>query len=96
MDAAAFLGTIRRRASTTTPVQDPLAEARRILATRGDTSEGRALRRVMQTLATGAGEFAESDVWWFSGELLALVSALIEVRLAGRYSNEDWEHACRS
>ena len=55
---------------------------------RGETGEGQALRRVVETLATGAGDFDESEVWLFSAETLALVSALVEARMEGRYSDE--------
>jgi hypothetical protein len=90
MNAAAFLVALRCRANTVSPVRDPLAEARRFLDARGETAEGRALRRVIETLATGAGEFSESDVWLFSAERLALVSALVEARLQGLYPDGEW------
>jgi hypothetical protein len=50
---------------------------------------------VIETLATGTGEFSESDVWLFSGETLALVSALVEVRMEGRYAEGEWRQATR-
>ena len=80
MDAAAFLVALRRRGCATSPARDPLAEARRFLDAHGETGEGQALRRVMDTLASGNGEFAESEVWLFSAETLALVAALVEAR----------------
>ena len=89
MNAAAFLVALRRSARAVSPVQDPLAEARCFLDTRGETGEGRALRRVLKTLATGAGDFGESEVWLFSAETLALVSALVEARLQGLYPDGD-------
>ena len=57
---------------------------------RGETGEGQALRRVIETLETGAGDFAESDVWLFSAETLALVDALVDARLEGLYPDGDW------
>ncbi len=90
MNAAAFLVALRRRARYSSPARDPLAEARRFLDARGETGEGRALRKVIETLATGAGDFAESEVWLFSAETLALVDALVEARLEGRYPDGDW------
>ncbi len=90
MNAAAFLVELRRRTRAVSPARDPLAEAHRFLDTRGETGEGQALRRVIETLATGAGDFADSDVWLFSAETLALVSALVEARMEGRYSDEEW------
>ena len=95
MNAAAFLLALRRRARAVSPVPDPPAAARRFLDARAETGEGRALRRVIETLATGSGDFAESDVWLFSGETLALVSALVEACMEGRYSDEEWRQATR-
>ena len=57
---------------------------------RGETAEGQALHKVIETLATGTGEFSESDVWLFSAERLALADALVDARLKGRYPDEDW------
>jgi len=62
MNAAAFLLALRRRTHAITSVRDPFAEARRFLDAHGETGEGQALRRVMETLATGSGDFAESEV----------------------------------
>ena len=90
MNAAAFLVALRRRARYVSTVRDPLAEARRFLDAHGETGEGRALRRVIETLATGTGDFAESEVWLFSAETLALIDALAEARLQGRYPDGDW------
>ncbi len=90
MNAAAFLVALRRRARAVSPVRDPLAEARRFLEVRGETGEGRALCKVIETLATRTGDFSESEVWLFSAETLALVSALVEARMQGLYPDEDW------
>ncbi len=57
MNAAAFLVALRRRARAVSPVRDPLAEARRFLDAHGETGEGQALRRIIETLATGARGF---------------------------------------
>ena len=95
MNAAAFLLTLRRRARAVSPDRDPLAEARRFLDARGETGEGRAFRRVIEILATGAGDFAESDVWLFSADTLALMAALVEARLQGRYPDGDWRRKQR-
>jgi hypothetical protein len=92
MNAAAFLVALRRRACTTSSARDPLAEALTFLDAHGDTAEGQALRRVMDTLASGKGEFAESEVWLFSAETLALVAALVEARIEGRYPDAEWRH----
>ncbi len=90
MNAAAFLVALRRRPRYASPARDPLAEARRFLDERGETGEGQALRRVIETLATGTGDFDESEVWLFSAETLALVDALVEARLKGLYPDEEW------
>ncbi len=90
MNAAAFLVALRRQARAVSSVRDPLAEARRFLDARGETGEGRAFRRVIETLATGTGDFDESEVWLFSAETLALVDALVEARLKGLYPDEEW------
>ncbi len=63
---------------------------RRFLDARGETGESQALRKVIETLVTGTGEFAEAEVWLFSANTLALVSALVEARLQGLYPDGDW------
>jgi hypothetical protein len=93
MNAAAFLVALRRGARAVSPVPDPLAAARCFLDAHGETGEGQALHKVIETLATGAGDFAESDVWLFSAETLALVSALVEARMEGRYAEGEWRQA---
>ena len=92
MNAAAFLVALRRRAPATSPAGDPLAEARRFLDEFGETGEGQALRRIMDTLASGNGEFAESEVWLFGAETLGLVAALVEARIDARYPDAEWRH----
>lgn len=94
MDAAAFLMVLRKRAARTVLPRDPLADARRFLGQNAETAEGRALRRVLQALASGYGSFTESDAWLFSSETLGLVSALVDARLAGRYREDEWQRAC--
>ena len=90
MNAAAFLLTLERRAPAAEPARDPLAGAHGFLTRHGETAEGQALRRVLRTLATGEGVFAESDAWLFSQETAALVAALIDARLSGRYPESEW------
>ena len=90
MNAAAFLVVLRRRARATSPARDPLAAARRFLDEFGETGEGQALRRVIDTLASGNGEVAESEVWLFSAETLALIAALVEARIERRYPDAEW------
>ncbi len=95
MVSAAFLVTLRRRARAVSPVRDALAEARRFLDASGETREGQALRKVIETLATGTGDFDESEVWLFSAETLALAAALVEARLQGLYPDGDWRRKHR-
>ena len=90
MNAAAFLIALNRRARLVCNTRDPLAAARAFLDVHGETGEGQALRRVLDTLASGNGEFTESDVWFFSTENLALVSALVDARIEGVYSEMEW------
>jgi hypothetical protein len=92
MNAAAFLVALKRRVRLRCPYRDPVAEAWRFLDAHGETAEGQALRRVIDTLASGNREFAESEVWLFSAETLALVAALVEARIAGRYPDAEWRH----
>ena len=89
MNAAAFLAGA---ALLPPPARDPLAEARRFLDEFGETGEGQALRRIMDTLASGNGEFAESEVWLFGAETLGLVAALVEARIDARYPDAEWRH----
>jgi hypothetical protein len=95
MDAAAFLLSLRKRAMRSAPSLDPLADTRCFLVQYAETAEGRALRRVLQALASGSGKFVESEVWLFSRETIGLVSALVDARLGGRYEEEDWLRASR-
>ena len=94
MDATTFLTALSRRSTESKWPSDPLASATWFLAQHSETAEGRALRRVLQALTSGNGDFTESDVWLFSTETLSLVSALIDARLSGRYQEEAWQRAC--
>ncbi len=91
MKAAAFLLALSRRAPTVSPSRDSLADARRFILAHGETGEGRALRRIINLLATDEGAFSEADIWHFSAETLPLVAALVEARIAGiPYSEAEW------
>lgn len=91
MNAAAFLVALGVQTRFTSTACDPLAEARRFLAERGETAEGRALSRVIEILASGVGEFSESEVWLFGTETRALIAALVNARIEGLfYSEADW------
>ena len=95
MDTAAFLIALRKRAPGNHWPDKPLAAAKRFMARHAETAEGRALQRMIGVLSSGAGDFAESDVWLFSSETLDLVIALIDARLEGRYQEDEWQRACR-
>lgn len=90
MNAADFLLALGRRSRLASNARDPLAEARRFLDAHRETAEGQALRRVMDTLASGKGEFGESEVWLFSAKTAALVAALVEARIEGLYAELNW------
>jgi hypothetical protein len=85
MNAATFLVALRRRANAASDARAPLAEAKQFLGKHGHTAEGMALRKVMNALITGDGEFSESEVWLFSEDSLSLVAALIDARTGGGY-----------
>jgi hypothetical protein len=92
MKAATFLLALTRRARTTSPAQDPLAEAKHFLDENGETGEGRAVYKVIGTLISGTGDFDETEVWSYSNATLELVAALLEARLKGRYSEAEWRN----
>lgn len=93
METAAFLVALKRRVATELP-QYPITSARAFLEAYGDTAEGQGLRRVIITINCGRGCFSECDVWLFSQRTTAVAVALIEARLDGRYSEEEWHRAC--
>lgn len=91
MNAASFFLALARRSRYVSNARDPLGEAVQFLDQHGDTAEGRMLRKVIETLISGRGDFAESDVWLFSAEGLALANALVEARVEGiAYTQEQW------
>lgn len=93
MNSSDFLRAIRKRVSVVTCIQDPLTEARRFIQRHGTTGEGRALRAIVETLWKRRGEFNDADIWSLSGRKLALVSALFDARLEGRYEEWEWHLA---
>lgn len=96
MDTAAFLAALKKRARSDAEYADPLATAVLLVQFNPYTTESRALRKLLKTLATTQGVFRESEAWLFSGEVSGLTAALIDARLEGRYSDEEWQHACLS
>lgn len=90
MDAAIFIGILKRRAQTISSHPDPLVGAFRFLKEYGETGEGRILRCVIDTLATGKGEYVESDLSLISDRMLAVLVALIEAREHNFYTEDEW------
>lgn len=90
MDAATFITALKRRAHAISSHPDPLVGAFRFLEENQDTGEGRMLRRIIDTLATGGGEYTESDLYLVSDKMLAVVMALIDAREREFYSEEEW------
>jgi len=93
MDSATFLVMIQKRATRTNSAADPLKEAQKFIDEYGSTGEGQALRRVVEALWTGKGDFSESDLASFSAKSLALIPALVNTRIEGRYSEWQWHRA---
>lgn len=94
MDIAAFLLALQRRASPKFEYPNPLRAATLYLQLNPDTAENRALRKLLKAIATGEGTMRESEICLFSGELASLTAALLDARLAGRYTKEEWLRAC--
>lgn len=92
MEAVTFLIALQHRTRFVSNARDPLAEVRQFLTDHGETAEGQALRRVLDALISGTGEFDESEAWLFSAHTLALIGALGEARSGGGpiYTEEDW------
>lgn len=93
MDTAAFLASLKLRASPGTAYPDPLATARLLVQFNPNTAECRALRKLLKILAMDQGTFQEPEAWLFSGEISGLTAALIDARLEGRYSDEEWQRS---
>jgi len=91
MDAITFITALKGRAHAISSHPDPLVGAFRFLEENKDTGEGRILRRIIDTLATGNGDYAESDLYLISDKMLAVVVALIEAQERGFYSKEEWQ-----
>ena len=94
MIAGNFFFALARRSRYVNNARDPLDEAVRFLNKQGETAEGRMLRKVIETLISGRGDFEESDVWLFSAVGLALANALVDARIEGiAYTQEQWLQA---
>lgn len=91
MEAATFFKALSLRAPLACNAPDPLSKARHIIEEHGETAENCARRRVISALANAEGEFSEAEVWLFSADTCALVSALVNARIDGRYTFEEWQ-----
>lgn len=94
LSAAEFLAEIKRRAAPGGPVYaDPLTTVVWLIHKSPDTSECRALKKLLIILAEKKGTFREAEAWLFSGEISGLTAALIDARYEGRYTEEEWQFA---
>lgn len=97
LSAAAFFAAIKRRAAPDgAGYADPLSTAVWLIQESPDSSECRALRKLLQILLVKEGTFREAEAWLFSGEIAGLTAALIDARYEGRYTEEEWQYACLS
>jgi hypothetical protein len=90
MDRAGFLAEVCRRAGAPSDVPDSLAAAYAFLDQFGPSAEGQLFRKALCCIACDFGEFSEQDLWLLSRSSQRLVSALVEAKIAGRYSNHEW------
>jgi hypothetical protein len=93
MNAAAFFINVRQRAPWTPPITDPLGEAQRFIESYGHTGEGKVVLAAVHALWKRDGEFADSDICSLGHHSLALVSALVDARVKGRYPDVKWHRA---
>lgn len=61
-----------------------------------DTSESRALKKLLQVLVAKEGTIRRAETWLFSGEIAGLTTALIDARYEGRYTEQEWQRDCSS
>jgi hypothetical protein len=90
MKSPEFFVEVKRRATRPCPSRDPLAEARRLLQEASPTAEMQMMRKVVEALESGQGEFGEADVHRLGADMLALASALVDARAGRRYPDGEW------
>ena len=71
-------------------IADPLATARLYLQLNRNEEENRAIRKLLQSLVNFEGTLHATEAILFQGELGELTAALIDARIAGRYSLAEW------
>lgn len=93
MDTADFLAILGQVGPAPSVTEDPLKQAQRFIDLNGETGEGRVLLSVVKALWTGEGTFSESDLYSLGSNSRALISALSEARVEGRYPEWRWHRA---
>lgn len=88
-----FLNVVSRRVGPLPDVpglRDPLATIAEIVSAGPDTPETRTLRKVVRAVSTDGGDFDAGEIFTLDRRSMALVAALFEDRVQGRYSDEEW------
>jgi hypothetical protein len=93
VDVATFLANLKCRAPLAMSVENPLDRVQQFIDLHGSTGEGKALLAVVQGLWKRSGQFSASEIYAFSSDSLALISALIDAREAGLYPEWKWHRA---
>ena len=70
---------------------DPLTTSRLYLQLNSNEEENRALCKLLAALADFENAEPIRDAILFQGELGELTAALLDARMAGRYTNEEWQ-----
>lgn len=74
-------------------ITEPLATVRLYLQLNPDEAENRALRRLLAALADFENAQPMRNALLFQGELGELTAALLNARIEGRYTAEQWRAA---
>jgi hypothetical protein len=72
------------------PNADPLSAAQAFLCANRGKPEAHALRCALSIIATWRGSFRDAQLWLLGPQSSAILAALIDARLAGRYTEHDW------
>ena len=74
-------------------ISEPLGTVRLYLRLNPNAEENLALRKLLAALADFENAEPMRDAILFQGELGELTAALLDARMAGRYSIEQWQEA---
>ena len=74
-------------------ISEPLGTVRLYLRLNPNAEENLALRKLLAALADFENAEPMRDAILFQGELGKLTAALLDARMAGRYSVEQWQEA---